>query len=240
MLLHKTDTFQIYFGSAQDSISKQRDCIPASAPLLLHPKFKPIADRLTLKKMAFLNQVHGTKGMFINNEAPAFDSDGDFLITVQKNVGIGIMAADCLPIVFYDSKKQAAAIAHAGWRGSVAGIAHKVVKAMGQEIGTQPADLQIFFGPAAKQCCYIVDSKFADNLAKSFAPNGNYSFLSKRSNSLYFNLPEFNVLQLEKAGVLREQINCDYNFCTICDLRFFSHRRQGEQAGRQMSMIVLE
>lgn len=200
----------------------------------MHPKFKTIADRLALEQIAFLNQVHGIEGMLINNEMPAFDVDGDFLITAQKNIGIGIMAADCLPIVFYDRKNHAAAVAHAGWRGSVACIAHKVVKAMHQELGTQPADLLVFFGPAAKKCCYLVDSKFAENLApNSFA-------LIKRSNSFYFNLPEFNTLQLEQAGILRAQINFDYNFCAICDHRFFSHRRQGEQAGRQMTVIVLE
>jgi copper oxidase (laccase) domain-containing protein len=61
-----------------------------------------------------------------------------------------------------------------------------------------------------------------------------------REQKIYFDLPLFNKLQLEKAGILPENINTDYNLCTLCDGRFFSFRKQGALAGRQMTVACLK
>ena len=235
MIIHKAPQFQIYFGDATDAISKKDHCIPTVIPLINHEKFKPVIDRLEIKDLAFLNQTHGVDGFLVEKEIPAFDKDGDYLITAQKNIGIGVMTADCLPIIFYASKDHIIAVAHAGWRGTVAGIANITIQTMQQMFNIALDDIQIYLGPSARRCCYIVDEKFVMNI-KDFTLQ---VIERNRHGALCFDLPGLNVLQLAKLGIHKKNIHTDYNFCTICDHRFFSYRRQAENSGRQMSVISL-
>lgn len=235
MIIHRTPQFQIYFGDTADSISKKDHCIPTAMPLVNHEKFKPVADRLEIQHLAFLNQTHSTDGFILEKEIPAFNKDGDYLITAQKNIGIGVMTADCLPIIYYDKKNHCAAVAHAGWRGSVGGIASKTIGTMQEIYNTGIDDIQIFLGPSAKQCCYVVDEKFVMNI-KDFTLQ---VIERNRHGALCFDLPGLNILQLAQLGIDKKNIHTNYNFCTICDHRFFSYRRQAENSGRQMSIISL-
>lgn len=233
-MIIKNDCYTIYFGNSKDNISKSIDCVPQKNPLKEHNKFSFIINDLNLDQLAFLNQTHSIDGMVIDQIIPAFDKEGDYLITDKKSIGIGVMTADCLPIVFYDEKSHVAAVAHAGWRGTVAGVAVQTLKHMQKVFDTDINSTQIFFGPSAKKCCYIVDEPFVKNIKEDAL-----SVIERKNNSaLCFDLPGLSALQLKKAGY-RGEINTDYNLCTICDDQFFSYRRQAEQAGRQMSIIVL-
>lgn len=232
-MIIKNDLYTIYFGNSKDNISKPIDCVPQEIPLAEHHKFIPIIKSLNVQNIAFLNQTHSIDGMIVNQEVPAFNKDGDYLITMQKNIGLGIMSADCLPIVFYDKKNHVAAIAHAGWRGSVAGVAVVTMEAMKKYRGTLVDDLDIVFGPSAKQCCYIVGELVVNNIK-----DHTLQVIEQKSDgSLLFDLPRLSALQLHNAGY-KNPINMDYNLCTICDYQFFSARRQ--QIGRQMSIIALK
>lgn len=245
MIIHKTTFIQIYFGDAADGIDKAIHCVPTNKPLIAHEKFVPIAQMLNVIDLAFLNQTHSIQGMCLTNQIPAFTSDGDFLITERMNIGIGVITADCLPIVFYDTKNHVAAIAHAGWRGSVAGIASHTMQALKESFHSIPENIEVFLGPSAKKCCYSVANDFAHNVP----PYAN-QVIMEREGRVYFDLPGFNKIQLIDSGINPESINEIYNICTICDYRFFSHRRQpapprsnegGEQkAGRQMTIIALQ
>jgi polyphenol oxidase len=234
MPIHKTSHFTIYFGDATDAIDKKIHCLPSGTPLVEHDIFKPVARHLELQHLALLNQTHSVTGFTVKKEIPAFNYDGDFLMTDQKNIGIGVMGADCLPIIFYDEKHCAAAIAHAGWKGSVAGIAQKTVEQMRKGFETDPRDLQIFLGPCAKVCCYQVSGDFYKNLA-----NSETDTIINRNNQYSFDLPEFNIRRLEALGISRELINQTYNQCTMCNPQFLSARLQGERLGRQMTIISL-
>lgn len=231
-MIHNAKNFKIYFGDAQDAISKSEDCIPSEVALVTHEKFQSVTKKLDLEHLAFLNQTHSNRGMEVANTIPAFDEEGDFLITKRPGIGIGIMTADCLPIIMYDRQNHVAAAIHAGWRGAVAGIVQNTLEQM-QKRGSKCHDLQVFLGPSAKRCCYQVAEEFKNALAHSMAQ----SVLSKKNNSYYFDLPLFACLQLHEAGVIT--IIQDYNHCTLCDHRYFSYRRQGATAGRQMSIIRL-
>ena len=159
-IIYNNQRFTIYFGDHTDQIYKAAHCVPASAPLLLHERFAPIAHNLALTNICFLNQTHSTQGFLVDDQIPAFDIDGDFLITAKKNLGIGVMTADCLPIAIYDSAHHTAAIVHAGWRGSVAGVAAAAILKMRELYNSHPEDLQLFFGPSALPCCYEVKQDF--------------------------------------------------------------------------------
>ena len=234
--IHRTPFFLIYFGNTQDNIKKAVHCVASSMPLSLNEHFKPVVNELELAHVAFLNQTHRIRGTVVDSLIPAFTHEGDFLITVHKQIGIGVMTADCLPIAFYDKKNKVAAIAHAGWRGTVAGIAQETVIRMGKEYGTQAAHLEVFFGPSARSCCYQVDDAFVKNLKMEYQDR----IIAFRKGQAYFDMPGLNILQLQELGISVQAISTAYNFCTICDHRFFSHRRQAENAGRQMTVIVLK
>lgn len=235
-LLYNHPRFTIYFGDAADEIYPAMYTGSAMADIV-QQKLQHIQRELGFSDMVFLKQTHSMQGYRVNTPLSPFTQEGDYLITTTPHLGIGIMAADCLPIVFFDSATGVAAIAHAGWRGSIAGVAQQTIAHMQQEFGIAPSSLHIFLGPSAKQCCYTVNAPFAAAL-DHYAHKD--TVLIARNNAIYFDLPEFNRLQLMQAGIKKEAINISYNLCTICNRRFFSHREQAAQAGRQMTVIGLK
>jgi YfiH family protein len=212
---------------------------PVSNNIFLHfgTAYEKISDMISkcgLISLIILDQVHGNDGHVItqHNAFMPFKSEvGDYLITNQGNIGLGVLTADCLPIIFVDNVTGAVGIAHAGWRGSIKGIARITVERMQQEFGTQIADLSVFFGPCAKVCCYEVQRDFKNNF-----PDEN-KFFVQRDNHLFFDLPLLNAHLLNATGVLKTAMNEQYNCCTICNDDYFSFRRQGEAAGRNVSFI---
>ncbi len=232
-MIIETPHFKIYFGDSQDAINKPIDCVASGKPLVEHAKFIPIAKQLSVNHLAFLNQTHSNHGATITDIIPAFTIDGDFLINTQPTIGIGVMTADCLPIVIYDSKNHVAAVVHAGWRGTVARIVQKTIDAM----KSQKEDLHVYYGPSANSCCYQVNEEFKNNISAFWYAD---RVLKKVNDVVLFDLPLLNTLQLQEMGIHESAISREYNFCTICDHRFFSYRRQGESAGRQMTVISLK
>lgn len=222
-----------YFGDRYDNF----DYVIAKKSIAEMTSIAYLKKRLQAKNLIFLRQVHGNKGLIISESNAltinSFEQDGDFLITNSLNSGLGILTADCLPIILYDKKNNVAAVAHAGWRGSVQNIACNVVSDMHHHYGSCVRDITVFFGPSAKACCYTVSPDFR-NCITDFS-----EVIEERNNSLFFDLPYFNQRQLMLAGIKKEAFCFDYNYCTICDERFFSFRRQGKQAGRQMTVVLL-
>jgi len=242
MLLHNAPLFEIYFGSAKDELPKNVHLnVPADKPLLQLEPFSHLKKMMPLEHLLFVKQVHGTDGLVITQDnvedAQPFVQEGDYLSTNVPCVGIGVLTADCMPIVFYDSRQGAVSVVHAGWRGSVAGIARIALERMQQEFDTEIENVKIFFGPSAKSCCYEVSHDFVNNLdAYPFSQD----VLISQSDKLFFDVPAFNRLILESMGVRRESFRFEYNLCTMCDETFFSHRRDGQRAGRQMTVICLK
>lgn len=129
MLTHK-NKLQIYFGDATDDISKQLHCVPTVAQLVNVEPFKSVARKIGVSRLSALNQTHGTQGSVITNSDISFSIDGDYLIANQSHVALGVLTADCVPLILYDAKNKAIGIAHAGWRGAVCAIAPKVFEHM--------------------------------------------------------------------------------------------------------------
>jgi polyphenol oxidase len=183
---------------------------------------------LGLNNLIFQHQTHGTNGLIIDSPTQlsqptdCYSRDGDFLITNQKGVGIGVLTADCLPIIFYVAKPQTIAVAHAGWRGSVAGIGPKVVSLLQSHFHADPAHIQIFFGPSAKPCCYQVTEDFLLNFKNN--PLAEDIF-TKRDSKLFFDNPTYNAHLLQNSGILPQSIDQTFNLCTICNHQFHSYRR---------------
>src|SRR3990167_5906317 len=169
MLVHTSPLFQIYFGNADDALFPADYLnLPQDKKILEQEPYSKLKKLMQLKKLLLLHQVHGIDGFIIGSQEAEtlkpFSRDGDYLITDLNHVGLGVMTADCLPIIFHDVMHNAIAIIHAGWRGAVKGIAVKAFEQMEQVYGTQKDSLRIYFGPCAKVCCYQIQENFIENL----------------------------------------------------------------------------
>jgi len=233
MMIHETPDFRIYFGTQQHAYTPFEH---AGFPAHEREPFRSLMD---VEQLIFLHQVHGDYGRVVKAEdvqepIPAFVNEGDYLVTDVPNIGLGIATADCLPIVFIDTKSQAVGIAHAGWRGSFAGIAIATLERMGEVYGTRPADVQVFFGPGAHWCCYEVQPPFQAQFSRW--PGSEKAFVA-RDGKLFFDAPQFNEMLLRTLGVA--QINKDYAPCTICTPGHCSVRKPPVSPERQFTVVAL-
>lgn len=239
MLLHSSPFFSIYFGNADDALFPEHYLnYPAGTKLLSVEPYKKLKKLLRIERLYFLRQTHSASGIeVVKDDFDSFLIEGDYLMTKEKRTGLGVMTADCLPIIFYDTFHHAIAIAHAGWRGAVAGIAPKVAQEMAERYGTKFEHLRIFFGPSIRSCCYQVSGDFLKELEGSPLAE---QVLYHEERGIMFDLPLFNRLQLEDIGIPKEAFKLDYNFCTSCDARYGSHRRDGAKSCRQMTVVALK
>ena len=107
-------------------------------------------------------------------------------------------------------------------------VAHTVAK-MQAKFGSKPADLKVAFGPSIRSCCYQVGTEF-----KKHFPSETV----QKAGGLFLDIPLANRRQLLAAGVKPGHIT-DMKLCTFCDKRFFSYRREGEKAGRMISVMMI-
>ncbi|HLC07040.1 MAG TPA: peptidoglycan editing factor PgeF [Candidatus Babeliales bacterium] len=210
-----------HFGTAQETV-------------------EDIQRNLQLQSLIILDQTHGVNGHVItenNCHMPFKSLEGDFLVTNQRNIGIAVLTADCLPIIFIDKKNNAVGIAHAGWHGSVNNIIGATLDCMHKNYGTTVFDVAVFLGPCAHVCCYKVGEDFLQHI-KPFAFSGDA--IVYRDNNLFFDLPHFNKHILLSVGLPQNSIHDEYSKCTICNEEYFSYRRQADLAGRQVSVVSIK
>jgi len=167
---------------------------------------------------AAAQQVHGD--VVLRPSGLGACGEGDALIAAQPGLWVGVRTADCVPILLADRQQRCVAAVHAGWRGTVAGIAAKALAAL----ASNPADVLVAIGPAIGVCCYEV----GDEVARQFG----------RSGRVHLDLAAENRAQMLAAGVPASQIAWGAP-CTRCDGDFHSFRRDGVAAGRMVSAIVV-
>lgn len=191
-------------------------------------------------------QVHGDAVRLIENfddAKPAEDARGDTvycdaIVSNATGVLAGVKTADCVPILIGDPATGAFAAVHAGWRGTLAEIATKVLGRMTAEYETKPRDVRVAIGPAAGACCYEVGTEVIEPFRAGFPHQDLFS--ETRAGHACIDLLKANREQLVSAGVDPDKINVA-PLCTMCrtDL-FFSYRREKNSAGkvgRLMSVI---
>ncbi len=169
----------------------------------------------------------------------------DGVITDRKNILLTTVHADCLPVWLYDEEHHAIGLVHAGWRGTLAGIAPKAVKLMHENYGSDPAKMKAAIGPGISLCCFetgpeVIEAfrahwDFADKYAEQAEkrPDGN-------AGKFYIDLKGINTEELLQAGILRENIEVSRH-CTHCEPETFaSYRREGGTYMRMGAGICLE
>jgi YfiH family protein len=169
-------------------------------------------------------QVHGAVVNVVDRltgaqgSALAIDADGH--ATALRNLGVMVMAADCLPVAL--GCDGAVAMVHAGWRGLVAGVLEQGVRTL-RQLG-HGARIVAIVGPCAGACCYDV------------GPEVHRAFAGEHAHGRHIDLRAIAHERLVAVGV--DEIG-DVDVCTICDERFFSYRREGAHAGRQAGIAWL-
>ena len=171
---------------------------------------------------ATLHQIHSDICVAARGRAGVL-GDGDALLENTPGHLVAVKTADCVPILLVDEEHRAVAAVHAGWRGTVAGIARSAVRAIGKEFGADPHRMRAAIGPGIGKCCYEVGT----NVAAQFGETG----------PCHIDLVETNRRQLIEAGI-PECFIYAANLCTRCgDSEFHSYRRDKEKAGRMYSFI---
>lgn len=159
----------------------------------------------------------------------------DGLITKDPGVALVIFTADCTPILFHDPETGAVGAAHAGWRGTAAGIAGKTVEAMAREFGCKPEHIRAAIGPNIGFCCFETHRDVPDAMVEALGADAA-PFIRPHGEKYYVNLKEINALWLRKAGVKQIEIS---DACTVCQSDvFWSHRVTRGERGSQGAIIV--
>lgn len=189
-----------------------------------------------------VKQVHGTGVLAVTE--PNFDLshfqkvESDAIITNQPGIMIGVLVADCYPVILYDAEGPAAGVVHAGWKGAAAGLIGQTVQAMCALLDSRPERMRAAIGPGIGAHKYEVDRPVRDAFREG---SGQWSRIAKetRLGHWQLDLRLSCLLQLEEAGIDREMIDI-VDECTCCHKeKFFSHRRDQGQTGRQMGFILL-
>lgn len=160
----------------------------------------------------------------------------DGFITNDKGILLTMCYADCVPLYFLHEETGAIGVAHAGWKGTVSGIALEMVRKFEME-GIDRKGIQVIIGPSICKNCYIVDDRIIDFVEKLLEENDNKPYNQIEEHQYKLDLKQLNYLLLLKAGLIEENIKVT-NFCTSChNEHFFSHRRDKGKTGRMMSFI---
>lgn len=220
------------------------------------------AQRTSPWPLVTLRQIHSDHIHVISSPEPG-PLTGDGMITQLPGVALGILTADCFPVLLVDTKKRAVGAFHAGWRGTCQRIVEKGVGAMRREFGSRPQDIFAAIGPGIQKCCYEVGDELRGKFESQF-PYINelfhevkdsdpvrekypMLFMNQRAPGhgdlclkLHLDLREANRRQLLDAGVPKKQITAMTD-CTACDRqRFFSHRAEKGRTGRMMAVIGIK
>jgi YfiH family protein len=191
-------------------------------------------------ELATVHQVHSAEAVHVDRPWPQDQRPhADAMVTDRPNVLLGILTADCAPVLFADRRAVVIGAAHAGWRGALAGVTDSTIAAM-ERLGAKRETIHAAVGPCITQQSYEVDEAFRARFVASDAGNDRF-FAAGAAGKPRFDLEAYVVHRLVAAGIDEvEALNLDTY--TAPD-RFYSYRRAthaGEaDYGRQLSAIAL-
>ena len=191
-----------------------------------------------------VKQVHGIKALLLHSRMTdaevretASATGFDAIITDRPRTWVTVRTADCVPILLMGAEGGVIASVHAGWRGTVAGIAGQVIRLMQNVFDCKPGSLHAAIGPSIGPCCYEVDEPVWAPLKRAF-PYWSEVFEETGSGRGQLNLRRLNRLALEEAGVDTCRIT-EVNLCTACHPELFhSYRRDGAGTSHMTSGIA--
>ena len=188
-----------------------------------------------------LSQVHGAIAVPVDSVwAPGSGPRADAMVTRTPGVALGIVTADCAPVLFSDPQARVVGAAHAGWRGALAGILEATLDAM-EALGATRGRIAAAIGPCIGQASYEVAADLRDAVLAHDPRDARFFVAGGRAERWQFDLAGYCAVRLEAAGVARATpLRVD----TLAGVdRFFSHRRRtlssGGPIGHQISVIAI-
>jgi polyphenol oxidase len=167
--------------------------------------------------LTVVGAVHGSAVVRVDRPLTLVEGV-DGIVTDRPGVALFAVFADCLPLIVYDPVKRALGLAHAGWRGTEAGIAGEVIAMLEREYGSVAAELRVGIGPGICGDCYEVGPEFAERFPPEVLKPGD-------GDRLLLDLVEANRRQFVAGGVLPGHVWA-HELCTLESECLFSHRRQ--------------
>ena len=186
-----------------------------------------------------LTQVHGADVVTVTQPwAAGQGGRADAMVTDRPEIALGIVTADCAPVLFVDSRRNIVGAAHAGWRGAVAGVLEATVAAMAA-LGAEPAAMAAAIGPCIAQASYEVGPDLRDAVLARSAGDAVFFAPGLRPDRWQFDLPGYCAARLRSAGVGHVNVT---GYDTLAqEEQFFSHRRRtlmkAGPIGHQISVI---
>lgn len=195
---------------------------------------------LASDRLVTLYQIHSPTVMTVTKPWPTDQRPkADGLVTREKNLILGVLTADCAPVLFLDESAGVIGAAHAGWKGALGGVLEATQAAM-LALGASPANIRAAVGPTIAQASYEVSVGFEQPFLQH-ADDSERFFRPGRPGKLHFDLPGYCAWRLAGAGIRQVEI-LSADTCAEHQ-RFFSYRRatlKGERDyGRLLSAIAL-
>ena len=187
-----------------------------------------------------LYQVHGNRCLIVDSETDlAARPEADALATRTPGILLGILTADCVPVLFADRGAGVVGAAHAGWKGAIAGVTDATLGAM-ESLGARRANIAVAIGPCIARASYEVDENFVQRFVADDPANERFFAAGKPGHAM-FDIAAYVAARLAAAGVTRIAIGGQDAYAEGQD--YFSYRRachKGENSyGRQLSVIGL-
>ncbi len=186
-----------------------------------------------------VHQVHGNHVHVVDADSRGVTAVADGMVTAAANMILGILTADCVPILLIDEQARVAGALHAGWRGVIANIASAGVTAM-ESLGARRERIRAALGPAIGSCCFEVDIELARRFEAEIAEAGRHVY-RENGRKAFMDLKGLVRDQLMRAGLGADSIT-DVAICTRCSSdRYFSRRAaKGGTTGLQLSFIGMK
>jgi YfiH family protein len=230
-------------GGASSGIYAGLNCGPGSSDqreaVAMNRARAAAALEVAPERLLSLHQVHSSEVVVAGpggwNERPRADA----AVSRTKGVAIGVLTADCAPVLFWDPEAAVVGAAHAGWRGALEGVLEATLEAM-SGLGARTSAVRAAVGPTISQRAYEVGPEFFDRFRDEDPDYGRF-FAPAAGDRLRFDLPSFVLYRLRSAGV---GAAAWVGACTYSDPeRFFSYRRSTHRGepdyGRLLSAIRL-
>lgn len=190
--------------------------------------------------LATPHQIHSPDAIFVDEPWSALNRpQADGVVTRTPGLVLGVLTADCGPVLFADNQGRVVGACHAGWRGALTGVIENTISQM-EQIGAHRARIKAVLGPSISQENYEVGPEFVDRFIMADPQNSRFFLDSANTGHSLFDLPGYILARLSLAGVESEWTG----HCTYADeMNFFSYRRTTHRDepdyGRQVSAIAI-
>jgi hypothetical protein len=228
-------------GGVSTGIYESLNCGPGSGddPAAVAENRRRVRETLGVATLNTLHQIHSS-AVVTATEPWQQGPQADAMVTTMPGIALGILTADCAPVLFADAQARVIGAAHAGWKGALGGVLEATLAAM-EALGAQRARIAAAIGPCIAQASYEVGPEFRAQFVAADAANARFFVPSDRAGHHRFDLEGFVADRLARAGVDKIEALAACTYGRAAD--FFSFRRATHRNepdyGREISAIVL-